>query len=201
MGRGDGTFGPVTLVPGVAGFRPNQLAVADLNGDGRQDFILEAFAPFDESSTVVSTFMGNGNGTFELTQCIFQTVSLTGMATGDLNGDGKTDLVLSGGFAILQNFLGNGDGTLQPPVTSDVPHESEYLAVGDFNDDGNLDVVAGSIVDSSLSVYLGNGDGTLRSPSFVPVATGGRIAVARFNSDGNLDVMSSLIRRGPTSLI
>ena len=88
------------------------------------------------------------------------------VATGDLNGDGKLDLVVTSrddysADSYVSVLLGHGDGTFAPATTYG-PY-SGYLpspALADFDGDGNTR--RGRRLDQ---VFLGNGDGTFQEPS------------------------------------
>jgi hypothetical protein len=203
----------VTYPSNGQGFSAYSVAVADVNGDGKPDLLVA-----DNCSAVscslgsVSVLLGNGDGTFQ------HAVSYSSggeraesIAVGDVNGDGKPDLLVlnlcsaascaSGSVGVL---LGNGDGTFQPATTfSSGAAEPYSLAVADVNGDGKRDLLVANClfygsdlpcpgVGGPLSVLLGNGDGTFRTP--VTYGTGGMagsfsVAVADVNGDGKPDLL------------
>src|SRR5205807_4620099 len=85
--------------------------------------------------------LGNGSGGFTPGPGS-PFASLGVLAVGDFNGDGKTDLAVSGptGLTVL---LGNGSGGFAPAAASPVI-VSGGAAVGDFNGDGKLDLAVAS---------------------------------------------------------
>jgi hypothetical protein len=92
------------------------------------------------------------------------------IATGDLDSDGKLDLVTanyaSNDVSVL---LGNGDGTFNPAVSYPVDVAPFLVMVADLNGDGKLDILTANQGNSSscsvcsVSILLGNGDGTFQS--------------------------------------
>ncbi len=131
------------------------------------------------------------------------------VAVGDMNGDGKPDIVVSGnanvygGGGLVSVMLGNGDGTFQPGVTySSGGFGAGSAVIADVNGDGKLDVVMVNCSktnnlcdahDGFVGVMLGNGDGTLQpvisSASFGNIYQTPSLAIADVNGDGKLDVV------------
>src|SRR5450756_1492938 len=115
QGNGDGTFQSASLYP-VAN-AANAVA-ADLNGDGFLD-VLVAMNSGNNTSTFAVLLNGSVAGTIRLGTAVVYG-GATGspqIMTGDLNGDGKIDVVaggISGNFtgSSAGIFYGKGDGTL-----------------------------------------------------------------------------------------
>jgi hypothetical protein len=82
-------------------------------------------------------------------------------ASGDLNGDGRLDVVAANfGSDTVSVLLGKGDGTFAAKVDYATGSHPNSLAVGDLDGDGKLDLVVASAYDDTVGVLLGKGDGT-----------------------------------------
>jgi hypothetical protein len=154
LGKGDGTFDVPTYYQTSAPYVRSP-HVADFNGDGNLD--LEVCVSV---ANIVSIYPGNGDGTFASPLSV-ATVAPLYSAVGDVNRDGKLDLVVAGGTGdtSLKIFLGNGDGTFQAPQTI----YSDYgpVEVADLDRDGRLDVAfLPQLVERGLVVFRGRGEGT-----------------------------------------
>jgi len=194
-GNGNGTF-QADRANGLADIYPSAgVAAADFNNDGRLDIAVSIGG--DRSSldpeTSVNVLLGNGGGGFTSAPAIgfdqFFGGSTT-IATGDFNGDGKPDLVVTRPEGLVV-YLGNGDGTFQPPVLWGAPSPTGIPVVGDFDKNGKLDLV--EITSSGVAILLGNGDGTFQAESGYPTgfvsAVPNSIVTGDFNGDGKQDLV------------
>jgi predicted SpoU family rRNA methylase len=212
LGNGDGTFQSAVAYAPNSGSAPYSVSVGDLNGDGQPDLVVvssSAFITESGGSDTVSVLLGNGDGTFQ-TAMVYGTGGhyAYDAAIGDLNGDGKPDLVIANvcasgacGNGTAGVLLGNGDGTFQTAISySAGPGGNAFtladLALADIDGDGNLDVVFANYsasgtqgADGSVGILLGNGDGTFQSPvSFDAGYAVTSITVADLNGDKRPDV-------------
>jgi hypothetical protein len=121
LANGNGTFQSPLLLSVSNAY---SLAVGDFYNDRIQSLaVLTAVEDNTFFDNYVSTARySNGNLEISSPQFIENNYSVFGIAVGDLNGDFKDDIVLTGGQkfgsgSLTYYMLGNGDGTFQPPVT------------------------------------------------------------------------------------
>lgn len=89
-----------------------------MNNDGLPDIIQDTSQTTSSDPYGIRVRLANGDGTFRDGYSYNFPSGSQGpysMATGDLNNDGKVDLVFTDDTTQLIVFLGNGDGTFQAP--------------------------------------------------------------------------------------
>ncbi|HEY9285522.1 MAG TPA: VCBS repeat-containing protein [Pyrinomonadaceae bacterium] len=185
-------FAPAPGFPLGIGGRPNEIAVGDLNQDGRLDVVT---CNVEDTVTVL---LGDGRGGFSPAAGSPIKVAAHLVAVGDVNNDRRPDLALthhdSFGVAVL---IGKGDGSFAPAPGSPFaahrgakPH-NHGLALGDVNSDGSLDLTTSNQDDNSVSVLLGDGRGGFAPAAGSPFAVGRAPyphAVGDVNGDGKPDI-------------
>ncbi len=184
----------------TVGSTPAEDRVADLNGDGKPDLVVE-----NSASNTVSVLIGNGDGTLKAAANYATGADPWSLAIGDVNGDGKLDLVVCDEAAsTISVLLGNGDGTFQAHVdyTTGAGTSPESMRLGDFNGDGKLDVVTANAGTSNLSILLNQGNGTFGAPTtFGTDSHPTSIAVGDLNGDGKQDVVTANIDTSSVSVL
>ena len=190
LGNGNGTFGAqATFATGTA---PRTVTLGDVNGDGNLDIITANI-----NSTFVSVLLGNGDGAFKAQSTFAVAVGSNSKARfvqlGDVNSDGKLDIVTSNGlFDSASVLLGNGNGTFQTSATFATGTNALSMTLGDVNGDGRLDIITGNNTSNDVSVLLGNGDGTFQTQSTFATGTGpGSVTLGDVNGDGRLDIITA----------
>lgn len=177
---------PLAVSAGTA-----QVALADMNGDGRLDIVTANTA--DDS---VSVLLNLGAGRFSLFPVVTALPAGSApawVATGDFNGDGKTDVLVTDRGTNDVTFLsGDNTGSLFAPngpvAVGALPTS---LATGDFNRDGKRDFAVCSDF-GDITIFAGDGAGGFTGS--LPIGTGAprrQIVAADLNGDGNTDLAAS----------
>jgi len=193
LGDGKGGFAPATGSPFPAGDNPSDIAVGDVNGDGKLDL---AFANHDTSYLVVLT--GDGKGGFRPAPGSPFTVQSKphphGVAMADFNGDSKPDLVTDDWQNDRVTVLFNdGKGGFLSPGASFPVGKMPYhkLRAADVNRDGQADIVTTNFEGGNVTILLADGKGTFKQASGSPFEANRQpfgIAIGDLNGDGNPDL-------------
>lgn len=193
-GNGDGTFGAgEDLAPGLS---PTAMAAGDIDGDGDLDVAITD-ARVEDGTTFyeVHLLRGEGNGTFTPGPVLVSHTSPSTLALGDLNKDGRADLVvlrsLYPAFE-LGFFQGRADGTLSRVREQTASNcWASQLRIQDLNKDGLADVaVSCSGVSGGILPLLNSGQFQLYVPAYTPQAASATSFVMRdVDGDGWQDVV------------
>ncbi len=120
---------------------------------------------------------------------------MTAAEVGDVNGDGKLDVVVSNAGtatsagASLSVFVNQGAGTFGAGVNYATAGNLGSLALADFNGDGKVDAVIGPGFGATLSVLLNQGTGAFAAPLVFNAGVFQSAMIAGdYNGDGKVDV-------------
>jgi hypothetical protein len=187
--NGVGTFTlsqVTTIMPNAGGPAVGQGVIADVNGDGKADFVVTS-----GQANATDVFLGNGDGTLQAPTIISPAASC--IAVADLNKDGKPDLIEGLGDGSVAVYLGIGNGTFGSPVNfpSGASSWPSGFFISDVNGDGNLDVAVSLPSLAKVAILTGNGDGTLSAPSlFGSIPNPVDVTLADFTGDGKPEIAS-----------
>ena len=169
--------GRIRLVPVASGLPATGLwrasfVIADVNGDGIPDIVSP---PSRLGDSQLFIWIGDGKGGFSRWPSEFIEdgkvsasfpIDYGGVAVGDIDGDGKADIVSASHSAGLVSLFGDGKGKFRV-VRRGLParnFSSQAIALTDVDGDGKLDIVASAdgVTGSSTSqdqirVYLNRG--------------------------------------------
>lgn len=191
--------GGVTTVSGPTLASAFDLFTGDLNLDGKPDLVVTT-----TGSPAVGVLLGNGDATFQPVSWLtvggfsFSNYQHNQVDIGDLNADGKPDLVIGDVSGNVVLAPGNGDGTFAATVTLvNLPQPVRGVRLADIDGVAGLDVVAvGGLIattlgDGSLAAITRQTDGTFK------VITNSKfteslyaLAVVDYDGDGKKDAVT-----------
>jgi hypothetical protein len=143
----DGSFGAAAEYQGPAGTGGNGIAVGDVTGDGRNDVALSIGG--NEPASVVNVFPQTAQGTLGRPVLYDSHESPQPLEIGDVNGDGRDDLVAVHGGGLTLGWVGHyvqeADGTLGVEKLEMARYATHYddkaLDLGDVDGDRVNDIV------------------------------------------------------------
>ncbi len=191
------------------GTYPTEIAIADLNNDGKKDIVIGnsqqyTVSVFQNVSTV-------GNILLATSKNYAVTLGVHGIGIADLNNDGKLDIVTAD-FAtpgaatyattitVLQNNTTAGSSFNANSFLTKVPYTvgsgSLDIKFGDLNGDGKTDVLVGNYMSPYISLLTNNSNtgGNISLASTININTGnqaGFVESCDLNLDGIPDIIAS----------
>jgi len=195
------SFAPrVDFATGGGGGGGYGIAIADLDGDGKPDVVVTNH--FANSISILRNTSGIGSVAFAATVDLSTGAIPYGVAVGDLDGDGKPDIVVANSgidsLSIFRNTSSSGSisaASFAPKISLPASGTPDAVALVDVNADGKPEIVSANTSDSTLSVFQNNStSGSLSFAAAVDFklnSAPNSIALGDFNGDGLPDIATS----------
>jgi Bacterial Ig-like domain (group 3)/FG-GAP-like repeat len=164
LGKGDGTFSPPTGAIQVSGpsayFIPTDVKVGDFDGDGNPD--IAVIYANNSASSNIAIYYGDGTGKFSAPVIVTTLKNVYSyMRVADLDGDGRSDLILGNPSTYLDDF---GVTVIHALDNRTFGSETSYvtgsnfrslLFPADFNRDGFPDLLIGDDL-NAMTMLINN---------------------------------------------
>jgi hypothetical protein len=165
---------------------PIGIATGDFDQDGHVDLAVAC----NQGGYGLTTFHGNGDGTFAPGQAVTQLNGFYGtrLVSADFNGDGRPDLA-EAHYSGVRILLAGAGGAFS--LGGDVGNELiESVSAADLDGDGVLDLATVGIYSSLLRTWHGIGNGSFSLAATLATGDFPRDAVPfDLNGDGTVDLI------------
>ncbi|MFP5039383.1 FG-GAP-like repeat-containing protein [Parasediminibacterium sp. JCM 36343] len=185
---------------------PSAIAIGDLDGDGKQDIVITSLfankiAVYKNTAT---KGVINASSLGAKVNFISDTLSMpTGVAIGDLDGDGKPDIAVANSYSntvsVLRNIAKTGiidSSSFAPAVDFTTGLGPSSVAIADLNGDNKLDLIVSNLNAKTISVFKNTTTGdSITTASFakkIDFSVGTcpyTLATGDLNGDGKLDIV------------
>ena len=190
---GDGTFGTAdsTSLNGSSG---GTVVFGDINGDGRTDFI-KAYSSGTNPYVYIYPYLANNTEGFTaqtvktLAQCPTNAMSIS---LGDVNGDGKADILSNGLNGQVHVYLSDGNGSFSSKYTNTGASSITSVFLAELNGDGMADLVKFNRSTGYVYTALSDGNGYFGTQNTFNTSLSDiqniKIKLAEVNGDGKADL-------------
>ena len=167
---------------------PVSVATGDMNGDGSDDIVAGTAGTSHGS---IAVLLGRGDGVFIPAPATPAGTNNSLVLLGDLNRDGRKDVVVGDYAGSVTTYLGRGDGTLRYNSVYSVGAQLTGMSLADFDGDGTNDLAVAT--GKAVSILLGREGGDfIPAPIHDGLWLSVAVAAADFNADGKADLASNV---------
>jgi hypothetical protein len=192
----DGAIAVVSFTPGgnVSGtsvLSAGRDAVAFAVGELDPSPGLEVAVLFRQEPYEARVFQGAGAGSFDGGPAVPTIAAPRGAAVGDLDLDGRGDLVVFGDRRAAVQFGLGGQELGEPLLLEEGMRSFAGVEIADVDGDGRPDVLAAERSTGTVRIYRGAGDRTFAAPEAIEVGVvAERVAAADLDGDGLPDIVA-----------
>jgi len=186
----------------------DSVVVGYLNHDDKPDLAVTTI-----ETNEVAVLLNNGSGSFLAPSYFSVGATPYSVAVGDVNGDGKPDLVTANNDLVnyehgtISVLLGSGTGGFAAPRQFPAGTNPDAVLVGNFTGNTFLNLATPDVVvvnpnNNSVSLLAGDGAGHFAAPVPFPVGNfPNAMAAADFNGDFRLDLVTASVFDNTVSVL
>src|SRR3954469_2916616 len=167
--------------------RPTAFVLLDVNRDGAIDVVTA-----NETHNTVSVLLGDGTGRLNPVTVLRSPGNHLEIDSGDLNGDGISDVAMPTDTGRVALLLGDGVGSFRQGGTYKVFDSAVFdVALIDLSGDGRPEIVATDPVKDAIGILRAAADGTFVFAGTFSAGAAADLNTADLNADGHADIVAS----------